>query len=625
MQNNILDNISSPKDLKELTVPQLRQLAQEVRQQLIETVSHHGGHIGPNLGVVELTIALLRVFAPPHDKIIWDVGHQTYVYKMLTGRLDSFKKSLRQDDGCCGFPHRDESPYDSFGTGHAGTAISAALGMAVARDMLSKHEKLIAVVGDGALGCGISLEALNHIAEVTSDFVLVVNDNEMSIGNNVGAIAKHLDRIIASSASVTLRRGSRKSRSFSFKNFINNCRRKLLSLCGKKQAETESFFEHLGVRYIGPVNGHDTKELLSVFNSITQKTGPVVVHVITEKGRGYEPAKNNPELFHGLGCFNAENGTPHPSTKPAPSFSSVFGDEMCKLAENRSNVVAVTAGMCLGTGLDKFRQNFPSRLFDVGIAEEHAVIYAAGMAVNGVHPLVALYGTFAQRAFDCVYHDVCLQNLPVVFTMDRSGIVPDGPTHHGIYDLSFWQAIPNLSIMQPASAWELQQMLPAAFDHKAPVVIRYPKSNCAPIPSDNQEIEWGKASIVRDLGDRAYIWAVGAEVTTALEVQNMLANKGIQTIVVNTRFLRPFDEELFLRHIKSAPVFTIEDHVAAGGLASISDSLIASLENHFPCKHFCWTQQVIPWGTVNGIRKKFDMTAEQIADQITIYLNSNQE
>jgi len=609
----ILETIKSPADVKTLSNSDLTALAGEVRQQLIETVSEFGGHIGPNLGVVELTIALLKVFSPPADKIIWDVGHQSYVYKMLTGRLDSFKTSLRKDDGCAGFPSREESEYDCFGTGHAGTAISAALGMAAARDLLNKSEKLIAVVGDGSLGCGISLEALNHIAEVTRDFVLIVNDNEMSIGENVGAIAKDLDNVIASTASVKMNRGKRKSRNFSLKNFFKN-------LIKGKPNTPESFFEHLGVRYIGPVDGHSFKEFLTAFNDIVQNPGPVVVHVITEKGRGFEPAKKDPELFHGLGSFHPKSGKTKSSSKP--SFSSTFGNEICKIAERKPEVVAITAGMCKGTGLSQFREQFPKRLFDVGIAEEHAVIYAAGMAANGLHPLVALYGTFAQRAFDCVYHDVCLQNLPVVFTMDRAGIVPDGPTHHGIYDLSFWQSIPNISIMQPASEQEVGIMLNQAFEKKSPVIIRYPKANCQGIDSDSQPIEWGKAAIVKTLGNDAVIWASGGEVITALEVQKLLANKGIQTIVVNARFLRPFDETLFLQHLAQTKLFTLEDHVADGGLATITAKLAASSEKSSNlCTHFCWPNEIIPGGTVEGIRQKFGMNSEQIAEQIACELN----
>lgn len=597
--NTILDTIKSPDDLKTLPESQLITLADDIRQQLIETVSEFGGHIGPNLGVVELTIALLKVFSPPTDKIIWDVGHQSYVYKMLTGRLEAFKTTLRQDDGFSGFPSRDESEYDCFGTGHAGTAISAALGMAVARDLLGKSEKLIAVVGDGALGCGVSLEALNHIAEVTRDFVLVVNDNEMSIGDNVGAIAKNLNRIIiAPSAKATINRGSRK-----------------IDDSGTEQrVDSASFFEHLGVRYIGPVDGHDITELLTVFGEVIKNPGPVVVHVITEKGRGFEPAKKDPELFHGLGKFDPKTGQVNASNRS--SFTSTFGKEICKIAEENSKVVAITAGMCKGTGLSDFRDKFPKRLFDVGIAEEHAVIYAAGMATNGIKPLVALYGTFSQRAFDCVYHDVCLQSLPVVFTMDRAGIVPDGPTHHGIYDLSFWQAIPNVSILQPASEWEVGEMLKAAFDKNAPVVIRYPKANCPKLDSDCLNIEWGKAAVVSEFGNDATIWASGGEVATALEVQKLLANEGIQTIVVNARFLRPFDEEFFIKQLNEMPLFTIEDHVAEGGLASISNRIRATQKTDSLCINFCWPNSPIPGGTVKGIRRKFGMAAEQIAQKI---------
>ncbi len=599
-----------PEDLKGMSFEELNMLSSEIREELISVVSKHGGHIGPNLGVVELTVALLKFYSPPSDKIIWDVGHQTYVYKMLTGRREFLKATLRQADGCCGFTNREESKYDSFGSGHAGNAISAALGMAAARDLQKTSEKLIAIVGDGALGCGISLEALNNIADVTKDFILIVNDNEMSIDPNVGALSKHLDRIIASTAGVSLPRGKRRSRSYSIKSLL--C--KVKSLFSKKQPN-ESFFEHLGVAYIGPVDGHDIEKLVSTFEYANKIKGPVVIHVLTQKGLGYEPAKNDPELFHGLGSFDPKTGKPFLKKDSLASFSAIFGDKIEALANENEKIVAITAGMCLGTGLSKFRKSFPNRLFDVGIAEEHAVIYAAGMATQGIRPVVSLYGTFAQRAFDCVYHDVCLQNLPVVFTMDRAGFVPDGPTHHGIYDLAWWLNIPNINVLQPANKWELEQMLELALQLNSPTVIRYPKSEC-PIWKSKELVSIGKATIVKSMGTDAYLWAVGGEIEVALKIMEILGKSNIKITVVNPRSLKPFDKTLFTEQLIDAPIITLEDHSISGGFASIADRISNEVQSDNRCYHFGWPDEVIPWGNSKDIRKQYGLLAEQVASKL---------
>ncbi|MCK5834828.1 MAG: 1-deoxy-D-xylulose-5-phosphate synthase [Lentisphaeria bacterium] len=592
-----------PSDITPLSFSELNELAQEVREELISVVSKFGGHIGPNLGVVELTIALLKSFNPPTDKIVWDVGHQTYVYKMLTGRYESFRTSLRNADGCCGFTNRDESEYDSFGSGHAGNAISAALGMAVGRDLLNLDEKLIAIVGDGSLGCGISLEALNNIAGVTKNFIVIINDNEMSIDANVGALSKHLDQIIGESENEHLARGTRVGRSFT----SNKDR---LSHQPKR-----SFFENLGVKYIGPIDGHDIEKMVETFEQASQLDCPVVIHLLTEKGLGYEPAKRDPELFHGLGSFDPVTGKPLQKSPKVASYSTVFGNQVEKLGHQNDKIVAITAGMCLGTGLYKFKSSFPDRFFDVGIAEEHAVIFAAGLATKGIRPIVALYATFSQRAFDCVYHDVCLQNLPVIFALDRAGFVSDGPTHHGIYDLSWWLNIPNLTIWQPANQIELEEVLVLALAHNGPTVIRYPKNDC-PTYQNIELVEVGKAAIVDSKGKDAFLWAVGGEVEVALKVMKRLEKAGIKITVVNPRSLKPFDKKLFLEQSHLAPMITLEDHTTSGGFASLTDQVINEADHAVTCIHLGWPCETIPWGGANDIRKKYQLLPEQIAEKL---------
>lgn len=603
--NKFLNKNLLPADVKKLSFSELTTLAEEVRSELISVVSKFGGHIGPNLGVVELTIALLKSYNPPTDKIIWDVGHQTYVYKMLTGRYDFFRSSLRNADGCCGFSNRDESEYDSFGSGHAGNAISAALGMAVARDLLKMKEKLIAIVGDGALSCGISLEALNNIAGVTKNFIVIINDNEMSIDANVGALSKHLDEIIGETKNEHLARGTRTSRSFSPK------------LDRRPAQPKKSFFENLGVQYIGPIDGHDIEKMVDTFEYANQLNCPVVIHLLTEKGLGYEPAKRDPELFHGLGSFDPLTGKPLQKALKVDSYSTVFGESIEKLAHENDKIVAITAGMCLGTGLSKFRSSFPDRFFDVGIAEEHAVIFAAGLATKGIRPIVALYATFSQRAFDCVYHDVCLQNLPVIFALDRAGFVSDGPTHHGIYDLTWWLNIPNLTIWQPANQFELKEMLVLALNQNGPTVIRYPKNDC-PVYDNLQPVELGQASVVSAQGQDAFLWAVGGEVEVALKVMKLLEKYKIKITVVNPRSLKPFDEKLFLKQSRLAPMITLEDHTTSGGVASLVDQIINEAEHDVKCVHLGWPCETIPWGGSNDIREKYGLLPEQIVDRLRV-------
>ena len=617
MDEKILDNISSPEDLKALAPRQLTALCSELRETIIDTVSKNGGHLAPNLGVVELTVALHSVFNMPEDKIVWDVGHQSYVHKLLTGRRDRFH-SIRTDNGLSGFTLREESEFDCFSSGHAGTAISAAMGFAAARDARNGSEHVIAVVGDGSLICGLSLEALNNVRSSCRNLIIIVNDNKMSISKSVGAIPNYLNRIIT-------------GRSYNhFKAFAKMAVQRMPSgsdIIGgiqKLEEATKSlfvpgvFFEEMGLRYVGPINGHKLPELIETFNRVKDFNRPVIVHVITEKGAGCEYAKEAPEKFHGVSSFNPHTGhSEHASS--GINFSAAFGASMIELAEKDPEVVAITAAMRSGTGLLKFSEQFPDRFFDVGIAEEHGLTFAGGLAAGGMRPVVALYATFLQRGLDCVFHDICLQNLPVIICADRAGIVEDGPTHHGIYDESFLLSMPRLSVLAPKNETELKAMLFAAYEQKTPVAIRYPrgasKINDMPVPA----LEWGKAEVVRDGSDLA-IWAVGREVRTALEAAGIL---GCSCRIVNTRFLKPFDKELFLSDAAKMPIFTIEDNLEGAGLDSIADKLLINAGHH-GVHHFAWpADKIIPHGTQSCLREKFGMTPKAIACKIRMILERN--
>lgn len=617
MDEKILDNISSPEDLKALAPRQLTALCSELRETIIDTVSKNGGHLAPNLGVVELTVALHSVFNMPEDKIVWDVGHQSYVHKLLTGRRDRFH-SIRTDNGLSGFTLREESEFDCFSSGHAGTAISAAMGFAAARDARNGSEHVIAVVGDGSLICGLSLEALNNVRSSCRNLIIIVNDNKMSISKSVGAIPNYLNRIIT-------------GRSYNhFKAFAKMAVQRMPSgsdIIGgiqKLEEATKSlfvpgvFFEEMGLRYVGPINGHKLPELIETFNRVKDFNRPVIVHVITEKGAGCEYAKEAPEKFHGVSSFNPHTGhSEHASS--GINFSAAFGASMIELAEKDPEVVAITAAMRSGTGLLKFSEQFPDRFFDVGIAEEHGLTFAGGLAAGGMRPVVALYATFLQRGLDCVFHDICLQNLPVIICADRAGIVEDGPTHHGIYDESFLLSMPRLSVLAPKNETELKAMLFAAYEQKTPVAIRYPrgasKINDLPVPA----LEWGKAEVVRNGSDLA-IWAVGREVRTALEAAGIL---GCSCRIVNTRFLKPFDKELFLSDAAKMPIFTIEDNLEGAGLDSIADKLLINAGHH-GVHHFAWpADKIIPHGTQSCLREKFGMTPKAIACKIRMILERN--
>ncbi len=617
----LLDTIKCPDDLKRLAPEQLPILAAEVREELLDVVAATGGHLASNLGMVELTIALLRVFDPPADKFVWDTGHQAYVYKLLTGRRQLFQ-SLRQDDGCCGFLHREESPYDVFGAGHAGTAISAATGMAVARDRKNSREHVIAVVGDGAIGCGPSLEGLNNVSEATRDMIIILNDNKMSIAPNVGALHRYLNRLISDEHYNRVK--DMAAHAMDRIPLVGHRLRvgmRRMEEAAKSMLVPGLIFEELGLRYIGPLDGHDLNALIETLSNVEKLHQPLLVHVLTQKGRGYQHAEKSPELFHGLSRFDIASGKPVKNGSAGEvCFSDSFGKCLEKAMEQNQQIVAITAGMCGGTGLNGIRDKHPDRFHDVGIAEEHAVLFAAGMAAQGLQPVVAIYATFMQRAMDYVFHDVCLQNLPVIFALDRAGIVPDGPTHHGILDLAFWQTLPNLAILQPADEPEMNDMLKLLLEKRVPAMIRYPKADSAPLSRPcHTPLAWQKAEIVRQ-GKDAALWCLGRETATGLMVAEKLAEQGLDMAVVNTRFLKPFDAELLREQAGQMPIITLEDHALTGGLATLTDQLLAG-RDHVRLLHKGWPQEeYIPWGSIAGIRRKYRMLPEQIVEDITRFM-----
>ena len=618
MMQKILDRIDNPKDTKRLTEKEKIQLAEEIREEMVETVSKTGGHLASNLGVVELTIALHSVFDLPEDKIVWDVGHQTYVHKMLTGRREKMK-TLRSLNGIAGFPKTKESIYDDFNTGHSSTSISAALGMARARDLKNKDNHVIAVIGDGALTGGMALEALDDAGSSKTRLIVILNDNEMSISKNVGGISRFLTRI----------------RTKKFYKKSNNCIRKLLEEIPKfgpfvihiarrikysiKQLMIPNmFFEDLGFKYLGPVDGHDIERVEWILNLAKKEKEPVVVHIITKKGKGYKPAEENPDSFHAIGSFNKETGKLIKTKEK--DYSQVFGDKLVELAKKDEKIVAVTAAMADGTGLKEFRKKYPKRFFDVGIAEQHAVCMAAGMAKEGLIPVVPIYSSFYQRAFDQVIHDVCMQNLPVVMCVDRAGLVgQDGETHQGMFDLSFFNLIPNITIMAPKDFKELEEMLEFAISLKAPVVIRYPRgTESKKIKFDKQEkIELGKSEILTQ-GEDITIVAIGKMVAKAFEVKEKLEKEGKTAEVINARFLKPFDEQAIINSMKKTKnIITLEDNTIIGGLASKVEELISkNKEDNIQFKAFGLPDTFIEHGKVEELEEMYKLDAKSIAKEI---------
>ena len=615
----LLSRIESPADVKRLTIAQLTQLAEEIRERLIVGVAKTGGHLGPNLGVVELTLALHYVFDTPRDSLVFDVSHQAYVHKMLTGRNRRFE-SIRQPGGLNGFMLRTESEHDSYGAGHAGTALSAALGMAVARDMSGGKEHVVALCGDAAFTNGISFEALNNIAAQTRRLIVVLNDNAWSIDKNVGAIAQYFHKIVTNPTLAGLHdRAAGLLERFGGKTVRHVARK--AEEAAKGLIGPGMLFEEFGLSYYGPVDGHNLPMLIETFRFLKQQNKPVVLHAITQKGRGFQPAEEKQKKFHGLGPYDPETG----ETKSAgqKTYSDVFGETLSKLADENDKIVAITAAMPSGTGLDIFRPKHSSRYFDVGIAEAHAVIFAAGMATKGYKPFCAIYSTFLQRAFDPIVHDVCLQNLPVVFCMDRGGLSSDdGPTHHGLFDISYLRSLPNIVHMVPKDEDELADMMYTAMLHPGPVAIRYPRG-AGPgvtVKAQPRALEIGVAELVRDGNDVA-IFGLGAMLPEAVRLAEMLEREGFSAAVINPRFAKPIDRVTvaeFARHC--GLLLTLEDHVLAGGFGSAVLEALSELELDVPVVRVGWPDQFIEHGKLEDLREKYGLTAEAALEKARPYL-----
>jgi len=621
--NKFLETINSPADVKKLSLTELEGLAAEIRERLIVGVAKTGGHIGPNLGVVELTIAMHYVFDTPKDSFVFDVSHQAYVHKLLTGRERQFH-TIRQPHGLNGFMLRTESEHDSYGAGHAGTALSAALGMAVARDMSGGKEHIVALAGDAAFTNGISFEALNNIAAQTKRLIIVLNDNAWSIDKNVGAIAEYFHKIVTNPTISSLHdRAAGLLERFGGKTVRHVARK--AEEAAKGLIGPGMLFEEFGLSYFGPIDGHNLPLLIETFKFLKQQNKPVVLHAITQKGKGFEPAIAMQKKFHGLGPYNAETG----ETKPAgqKTYSEVFAESLTKLATANDKVVAITAAMPNGTALDLFRPHHPKRYFDVGIAEEHAVIFAAGMATKGYKPFCAIYSTFLQRAFDQVVHDVCLQNLPVVFCMDRGGLSgDDGPTHHGLFDISYLRSVPNLIHMVPKDEDELADMMYTAMLHEGPSAIRYPRGSGpgTVVKAQPVALAIGKAEIVQDSGhaDVAII-GLGAMLPEALRLAEMLEHEGVSAAVINPRFAKPIDRDAVERFGSGCGlVVTMEDHVLAGGFGSAVLETINELELTVPVVRMGWPDEFIEHGKVEALRAKYGLTAEAVLEKARPYLAS---
>lgn len=616
--SRLLDRLSSPSDLRGYSYHELNILAKEIRDEIIHTVSLNGGHLAPNLGVVELTIAIHRVFDSPRDKIIWDVGHQCYTHKLLTGRRDAFF-TLRQLDGISGFPKPEESIHDAFATGHSSTSISAALGMATARDLNGEDYKVVAVIGDGSITGGMAYEALNHAGHLKKNLTVILNDNEMSIAKNVGALSRYLSDLRAAPGYSKL-----KSNVQSVLDKVPVVGKPLARAIEKAKNTFKYmlvpgvFFEELGFTYLGPIDGHNIPLMCKVFSEASAIKGPVMVHVITKKGRGYKPAEDVPSKYHGVGPFDVNTGKIKSGS--AASFTSCFAEALLSEAEENPHIVAITAAMTEGTGLLEFSQRYPERFFDVAIAEQHAVTFAAGLAKTGKKPVVAIYSTFLQRAYDQIVHDVCLPNLPVVFAVDRAGLVgPDGPTHHGIFDLSFLRSIPNITVFSPKDGRELADMLHTALRLDGPVAIRYPKHETSAISSGPRTfIVPGKAEVL-SLGRHANIAAEGAMVEVAVRVREKLAAEGFDVGVVNIRSIKPLDGEL-LCSLADKPLVTLENNSLEGGLGAAVLEALNRAGSSAEVKCIGLPGKFIPSGGVQELHQRLGLDDESIAMNIRQFL-----
>lgn len=612
----LLDSIDSPKDLKGLNLAQLNQLAEEIREEIITTVSKTGGHLAPSLGVVELTIALHYVFDTPNDKLIWDVGHQSYAHKLLTGRKNAFH-TLRQFGGISGFPRIEESPYDTFGTGHSGTSISAALGMAIARDFKKDDTKVVAVIGDGSMTAGMAFEALNHAGDLDRDLIVVLNDNEMSISGSVGALSSFLSRKLTGRMFINFKKG--------IKNFMKSVPaigEDIYKLSKRAEDSLMGFFtpgmlfEALKFQYMGPIKGHRLDRLIEALENAKYLKEPVLIHVLTVKGKGYRPAESDPTAFHGVEPVEPASGGPPSTRKSIRSYTEVFGETIVELARQDDRIIAITAAMPEGTGLTRFRETFPSRFFDVGIAEQHAVTMAAGMASQGFRPVVAIYSTFLQRAYDQVLHDVCIQKLPVIFILDRAGIVgQDGPTHQGVFDLSYLRHLPNMIVMAPKDEEELRHMLKTAIGHDTPVSIRYPRGAGygVDLTSEIRTIPIGKGEILRD-GEDIVILAIGSMVYPALYAAEELSKIDIKASVVNARFAKPLDASLITTQVKkTGRVLTVEENVKEGGFGTAVLELLEERHiNNVDIRRLGIPDVFVEHGSQYILREKYGLDTKSI-------------
>lgn len=611
-----LDRINEANDIKKIEPEAYDALASEIRSFIIESVSEHGGHLASNLGVVELTMALHLCLDFPNDKLIWDVGHQAYTHKLLTGRKEDFS-SLRTFGGMSGFPKHKESPCDAFDTGHSSTSISAALGYARARDLKGENRTVVAVIGDGSMTGGMAYEALNNVSHLKSNMIIVLNDNKMSISENVGGLSRHLTAL--------------RTRE-SYMDFKVDVEKKLKQIphvgdsvarSVKKSKDSirqlfvkGGFFEDFGIKYIGPIDGHDIKEMVRVLNALKKLNEPVVMHVVTQKGRGYIPAEKNPSAFHGVGSFDIATG--EPLAGKSVSYTSIFSKTICKLGKNHPDVVTICAAMPDGTGLTAFKKYFPNRFFDVGIAEQHAVTFAAGLAAGGMHPFVAVYSSFLQRAYDQIIHDVCIQNLPVVFCVDRAGLVgADGETHQGIFDLSYLSMIPNMTVCAPKNKYELYDMLCFAYHYNGPIAIRYPRGTaCEAFKDMRPPIVYGKSELMFK-GEKVALAAVGSMVETAVMVREKLREKGINATVVNARFVCPLDTEcLDALAAEHQWIVTMEENVLKGGFGEACGDYILEKHEDIRLIHIGVPDVYVEHGGVDQLKKTLHMDADSIVERI---------
>lgn len=616
----LLEQIEKENDIKKIAKEDYDALAEEIRQFLIEKISETGGHLGSNLGTVELTMALHLALDLPQDKIVWDVGHQSYTHKLLTGRREGFT-TLRKFHGMSGFPKRKESDCDSFDTGHSSTSISAGLGLVKARDFKGEESTIVSVIGDGSLTGGMAYEALNNASRLDTNFIVVLNDNNMSISENVGGISSYLNNVRTANSYLDLKEGVHKALGNSDRgNFLTAKIRKIKSSV-KSLVIPGMFFEDMGITYLGPVNGHDITSMIKVIREAQRVKGPVLIHVITQKGKGYVPAERHPARFHGAEPFEIETGLPK-NPRTTANYTDIFSTVMCKLGQRNEKVVAITAAMPDGTGLKRFKNMYPDRFFDVGIAEEHAVTFAAGLAAGGMKPVVAIYSSFLQRAYDQILHDVCIQKLPVVFALDRAGLVgSDGETHQGIFDLSYLSCIPGMHIMAPKNKWELSDMLKFAVDFDGPIAVRYPRGEAyAGLKEYRAPIVYGKSEWLYEETEIALL-AVGSMVKTAEEVRMRLKDGGYGCSLVNARFVKPIDEEMVKKAAAGHKLLvTLEENVASGGFGEKVRNCLSANRLSVPVLSIHIPDAYVEHGSVELLKKEIGMDTESILMQIKQYM-----